>query len=152
MPILQRLSSYKDEAYTSDGSEFGSLPEALLFAIEEMIVNSAQLHFCHFRTKSGYVHETLGELYSKYNDWADDLMETQLYPELMKVQLQTPHQVTSCPDKPHIMALGIVDQTCGRLDGVKEMAEQEGETGVANICENIIVELERYMYKLKNLK
>lgn len=152
MPIFQRLSNYKDESYVSDGTEFSSLPEYVLFTVEEMIVNSAQLHFCHFRTKSGYVHETLGDLYPKFNDWADDLTETNLYPELMKIELQTPHQVMSNPPKPHIMALGIVDQTMGRLDGLKERAEQEGETGLANICENIIVDLERFVYKLKNLK
>lgn len=134
--------------------------------VRKLIVDSANLHFCHFRTKSGFIHEVLGELYPKYNDWADDLIETQYFAMTQQPvdqgTLSATFALNPYPQNPDQDCINIVKQTQRYLEnllssiqnseGNQNTANDSRNTGVENIIENILVELERYHYKLTNLR
>jgi DNA-binding ferritin-like protein len=150
MPILNRLKTYIWEEDKEKMSK-KDLDWHLSNLVSSLVMRSAQLHFCHFCISSGFLHEVLGELYECFNDWADDVMETGRYPN-NSVGPTISVEISQYPTDPLKTTTDIVLQTVEDIKKAKDLAEKEKEEGIVSIFDNILSEIEKFRYKLRNLK
>jgi DNA-binding ferritin-like protein len=160
MTVLERLNKYRitEQDFPQNNDEIS--PEEnnqhfhLLRGISNLIIDSARLHYCHFRISSGFIHETLGKLYKCYANWADDLMETSHYPSLLAMANNFSERTVDydiATTTPLGTAQEIIKFTKNDLTIIYNNAESLRDRGISSIAENILVELERFQYMLTNL-
>lgn len=122
----------------------------LLTTIIFILKNSNQTHLNHFKIPSGYIHETLGELYLDMQKWADKLAETQHYKYLLE------QKDTSFTATYYLKLENIPNWTWKMLDELGTKLTELNTLfhdclGLQDAISNIYGQIQSYKFKVENL-